>query len=162
MSKLGRALEMAAWALLVGIVVLLLAGFLLAWWLQGRWLRYQFEVKWGQHGKRVLLVYSETREWQQYVAEERIAGLRERAVLLKWARRSEMKRNAPLETKIFSHWGDDRMFNPTAIYLPKWGKVKTIRFRQAFKDFRHGKEQELRKTRDQLAAIVDRLATRGA
>ena len=48
----------------------------------------------------------------------------------------------------------DREFNPLAIVFPERGLVQVIRFWQAFRDYKHGKERALRAAEAELAAAV--------
>jgi hypothetical protein len=146
------------------LLPLIIPAGLLIRWIKGKWLRHKFEFKWGQHGKRFLLVYSESPNWQQHIEEKWIPKLKERAVFLNWSHRSEWLQtwNIPIEVKIFWHWGGYREFNPMAIYFPKKGKIKIIRFWKAFKDFKHGKEAVLSKTEREMFDIIDELERESA
>ncbi|MHC4676413.1 MAG: hypothetical protein ACYTBZ_28325, partial [Planctomycetota bacterium] len=97
-------------------------------WIIGRRLRYQFEKKWASQGKRILLVYSESPNWQTYIEENWLPRLQDHVVILNWSDRKEWEKNPTLESKILRHWGGYRAFNPLAVYFPKTGEVQTIRF----------------------------------
>ncbi len=51
-------------------------------------------------------------------------------------------------------WGGDREFNPLAIVIPERGPVQVIRFWQAFRDHKHGRDRALRVAEAELAAAV--------
>ncbi|HET6836699.1 MAG TPA: hypothetical protein VFH24_01585 [Gemmatimonadales bacterium] len=48
----------------------------------------------------------------------------------------------------------DREYNPVAIIIPKTGKMRVIRFWKAFRDYRHGKDQALRRAEAELEGAV--------
>ncbi len=124
---------------------------------KGYRLKIMFGQKWETHGKRILFVYSESPNWKPYVEKTILPKLETHVVTLNWSLRSEWRKTMPLEAKIFRHWGGDKEFNPIAIVLPKKGKVAVIRFWQAFKDARHGKEQTLRKAEAELYGLLEKI-----
>lgn len=104
-----------------------------------------------------MLVYSESPNWQDYIEANWLPRLRSHAVILNWSDRNDWKQAKPLEAKILRHWGGYSEFNPMAVYFPRVGKVKTIRFFKAFRDFKHGKERSLKQAESELFAIVDQI-----
>ena len=56
----------------------------------------------------------------------------------------------PLEAKVFKQWAGEREFNPLAIIFSRSGKVKVIRFWQAFRDYKHGNEKLLKEAEASL------------
>jgi len=150
--------------LVIGAFILLVAGILGAvvfQWARGVWLRRRFRATWGRRGKRLFLVYSESPNWHQYITEHWMPRLIPYVVCVNWSRRNEWKRRPPLEVKILRYWGGEYDFNPMAVYFPKRGQVEVIRFRKAFKEFKRGKEQALRKAEHRLFEIVDVLEKAG-
>jgi hypothetical protein len=123
----------------------------------GKRLGSKFRIKWGPEGKFILFVYSESPNWQEYIEENIIPKLEPNVVTLNWSRRSEWKENEPLEAKVLYHWGGDSEFNPLAVVFPKKGKVETIRFFKAFKDYKHGNSKLLKQQEDNLFQLVARL-----
>jgi hypothetical protein len=142
---------------LIILLPILIPSFLLGTWMRGLYLRNQFALNFGNFGKRFVLVYSESPNWQGYIEENWLPKLHNHAVVLNWSKRNVWQKAKPLEAKILRHWGGDREFNPMVVYFPKVGRVKTIRFFQAFKDFKHGKEHSLRKAERELFALVDQV-----
>ena len=143
--------------LVVLVFILWLVGAFVFQWECGIWLRQRFRATWGRNGKRLLLVYSESPNWHQYITEHWMPRLSPYAVCVNWSRRNEWKPHPPLEAKILRHWGGAYEFNPMVVYFPKHGQVEVIRFWKAFKDFKHGKEQALRKAERRLFEIVNAL-----
>jgi hypothetical protein len=145
------------------LMVLLLVGVFLgaSRWAYAQDLRRKFERKWGRQRRRILLVYSESPNWQGYIEEKWLPRLRGRAVILNWSQRSTWMRDAPLEAAVHRRWGGDREFNPMAIYLPRKGKVQVVRFWKAFRDLKHDKAQTLRAAEAELFYLADELEGEG-
>jgi hypothetical protein len=140
---------------LVVLPVLLLALPFLAfgaWWdaRKRRRLQREFHERWGGQGKRLLLVYSNSPNWQAYVEENWLPQLESLAVVLNWSERSSWVERHPFEARIFRAWAGDREFNPVAIIIPAEGPVRVIRFWQAFHDYKHGKDRTLRAAEAEL------------
>ncbi len=148
-------------ALFVPIVIVLAIVFSpllllmwLKWLINGLWLNICFRVKWGKKDKHILYVYSESPNWQQYIENNIAPKIDQKTVFLNWSKRSEWKNKKPLETKVLEYWGGEAEFNPLAVvFLPK-GKVKVIRFHQAFKDYRHGKNTLLKNREAELYGVL--------
>ena len=121
---------------------------------RGQWLRMRFRKKWGSEGKTILFVYSESPNWKDYIEREIIPKLSPYAVSLNYSRRAEWKHKKPLEAKIWKQWSGAREFNPMAIVIPDRGKVKTVRFHQAFRDYKHGKDHLLRQKEVELFSLI--------
>jgi hypothetical protein len=144
---------------IVLVPILLLA---LPFWAVGAWLdrrkkrRLQtgFHNRWGQQGKRLLLVYSNSPNWQAYVEENWLPQLQPIAVVLNWSERSTWAEQHPFEADIFRTWAGRREFNPLAIVIPADGPVRVVRFWQAFRDFKHGKDRTLRAAEAELGAAL--------
>ena len=119
-----------------------------------RRLQREFHNRWGEQGKRLLLVYSKSPNWQAYVEENWLPQLEFIAVVLDWSERSTWAERQPFEAEIFRTWAGDREFNPLAIIIPADGPVRVIRFWQAFRDYKHGKDRTLRAAEAELAAAL--------
>ena len=119
-----------------------------------RRLQREFHKRWGGQGKRLLLVYSNSPNWQAYVEENWLPRLESIAVVLNWSERSTWAERHPFEADIFQMWAGEREFNPLAIIIPADGRVRVIRFWQAFRDYKHGKDCTLRATEAELGAAL--------
>jgi hypothetical protein len=147
------------------VLVLLVPGLLLGipgYWLYGKWLKLRWERTWGREGKRILLVYSRSPNWQTYIENAWLPRVVPHAVVVDWSDRSTWPRRVPLEIRVFRYWGGEREFNPMALLFPKRGKVRTLRFRKAFRDFKHGKDSALRAAESELFAFVDAIQREAA
>ena len=147
---------------LVVVLLILCIPALLALWVldrirlffYGAWLRFRFVRRWKPESKHILFVHSESPNWEHYIEENITPVIRENAVFLNWSKRAEWKNGKPLEAKILYHWGGEFEFNPMAIVFIRGRKVKTIRFLQAFRDYKHGKSLLLRKQETELFACL--------
>jgi len=139
------------------LVVLLLPTLLVAlpgYWLYGQWLKVRWEQTWGRQGKRILLVYSRSPHWHGYIENNWLPRVAPHAVA-DWSDRSTWPKWAPLEIRAFRYWGGKRDFNPLALLFPKRGKVRALRFWQAFRDLKHGKKITLQTAETELFGFVD-------
>ena len=110
------------------------------------------------HGRRVLFVYSESPTWQSYIEVNILPRIRERAVVLNWSQRRQWSSTSPWEARFFRRFAGDREFNPLALVFCRRGRVKAVRFHQAFLDFKHGKESALRQAEAELFTLVEAAA----
>ena len=143
--------------LTIPILVLALPFLAVSAWLDGRKrrrLQREFHERWGAHGKRMLLVYSNSPNWQAYVEENLRPQLDSIAVVLNWSERVTWTERNPFEADIFRTWAGDQEFNPLAIIIPADGAVRVIRFWQAFRDYKHGKDRTLRTAEAELEAAL--------
>lgn len=138
--------------------VLILAGVAAVGWagsaLYGYWLRTRWDRTFGRAGKRILLVYSRSPHWQDYIEQNWLPRLEGRIIVLNWSDRATWRRPFSLEVRVFRHWAGDREFNPLAILFPSRGRVRTVRFWRAFRDFKHAKDSQLRKAEEELFAFA--------
>lgn len=150
---------MAVVLLAVAVPVLLLALPFLAIgaWRDGRKrrrLQRAFRARWGASGKRLLLVYSNSPHWRAYIEAHWLPRIARAAVVLNWSERARWPEQHPFEAEIFRMWAGDREFNPLAIVIPERGPVQVIRFWQAFRDYKHGKEGALKAAESELGAAA--------
>jgi hypothetical protein len=119
-----------------------------------RRLQREFHKRWGGRGKRLVLVYSNSPNWQAYVEENWLPRLESIAVVLNWSERGTWAERHPFEADIFRAWAGEREFNPLAIIIPADGPVRVIRFWQAFREYKHGKDRTLRAAEAELGAAL--------
>jgi hypothetical protein len=149
-------------AVILGIVAIPILVLALPFLAVGAWLdrrkrrrlQREFHNLWGAHGKRLLLVYSNSPNWQAYVEERWLPHLDSMAVVLNWSERRTWPERHPLEADIFRTWGGNQAFNPLAIIIPADGQVRVIRFWQAFRDYKHGKDHTLRAAEAELETAL--------
>jgi hypothetical protein len=123
-------------------------------------LRREFLRRWPE--KRGILVYSNSPNWQQYIEQHWLPRIGSQFVLLNWSNRSQWAVESPFEARVFRRFAGDREFNPLAIIFlplgvpaPSTRNAAVIRFFQAFKDFRHGKDGLLHAREAELFSHCD-------
>ena len=157
--KVAGALLLAVLAPILLVILVLAAPLIAVGLAYDRWerakLRRAFTARWGQAGKDVLLVYSDSPHWKDYVEARWLPRLQARAVVLNWSERAKWADGHPLEAAIFRRWAGDREFNPIAIVMPRQGPVRVVRFWRAFRDYKHGRDRALRAAEQELALALD-------
>lgn len=98
--------------------------------------------------QRVLFVYSESPIWKGYIEGEILPYIRDRAVILNWSDRRNWKNS--LAVLAFRYFGGYRNFNPIGMVFRPFHFVKTYRFFEAFKEFKHGNSKSVEKIRKEL------------
>lgn len=131
-------------------------------------LRREFLRRWP--GRRGIIVYSSSPNWQTYIETHWLPALADQAVILNWSERATWAERHPFEQRVFRRYGGEREFNPLAIifrprrrfatlrawldgirrldpsgmFAPNARDTEVVRFYQAFRDYRHGKDRLLR------------------
>jgi hypothetical protein len=100
--------------------------------------------------RRILLVYSRSPVWQEYIERNWLPLLADHAMVLNWSDRATWKGRRSFAVWVFHHWAPSYNFNPMAIVLPGFRPAKCIGFYYAFRDWKHGKEETLRDAEKQL------------
>ena len=160
LHKLVFVLLFPLWIWIVLLVLFIVIPFRIVFdFFRGLYLRYLFCTKWKAEGKFILFVYSNSPNWQEYIENNIFPKLQSHVVILNCSRKSEWKKNPTVESKVFKHWGGERDYNPMAVIFPKFGKVRTIRFFQAFKDYKHGKKDLLERQEALLFELFNELKT---
>jgi hypothetical protein len=84
------------------------------------------------------------------MAEHIISVLQPQSIIMNWSKRSEWSQSRSLRVLNFNYFGGKRDFNPLAIVFRPFRRAKVFRFWDAFKNYKHGKEQSLEKIREEL------------
>lgn len=108
---------------------------------------------WCPRGKRVLLVYSESPHWQDYILTELRPCLPESTETLNWSHSKQWNRWS-LAVLAFHYFGGARDFNPMVIVFRPMRWAKTFRFWNAFREFRHGKPNSIRTVLTELSGTL--------
>ena len=144
-------------AALSPLILVLLALLLLGlpfYWMYRLLLRLVLEVVVAVNGRRILLVYSRSPVWQEYVEGNWLPRLRDYAMVLNWSDRSTWKVRRSFPAWVFRHWAPSDNFNPMAIVFPRFRLARRIGFYYAFRDWKHGKDRSLKEAETQLFAFV--------
>jgi hypothetical protein len=154
--------------LAIPLLVVLIIGLLLYGWFQDIRLGLRVRKDWLSRGKSVLFVYSDSPNFKGYVESNILPKIGERAMILNWSERSRLKWDETLEARVFWHstgvrryfekgkkkWaGED--YCPLAIVFTPWWSPKVIRFWQAFKEFKHGKDAGLKQCEKRLFELLE-------
>jgi hypothetical protein len=141
-----------------GIVALVCVILALVWaaeeWRKWRSAR-RFRAAWGRQGKDLLIVYSNSPNWQRYIEAGWLTKWDSRAVVLNWSERKQWESSPRPEVRLFRAHAGDAEFNPLAIVVPaSGGPARVVRFWRAFRDAKHGKDKALRDAEARLEAYL--------
>ena len=147
--------------------------------LRHRAFRRRFDAIHGT-GRRGILIYSDSPNWQSYIESHWLPRLRGRLVVLNWSERARWDELHPLEAPFVRRHMGDINFNPIAIVFlssrvvdrlrearraarrlepigivsPFLSHVSTVRFLMAFRDFKHGRDEALRAAEARLWSLL--------
>jgi hypothetical protein len=152
LKELGRGL---LYAPLVLLTIVLLPVLLLLYGLYLLALNALIRTLWLPRGKDVLLVYSDSPIWQDYMTREILPLVKHRAKVLNWSERKRWPRWS-LPVRVFHIYSGSRDFNPIVIVFPPFEKAVLFRFFPAFQEFKHGKPDPLERMREDLIAHLQR------
>lgn len=148
----GRAFPLV---LAVAVVVALLGDAARRWYLHVLGRRFRRE----HSGRDLLLVYTDSPHWKEYIESKWVARWRGRTVTLN--RSHPWSRKQP-EAALWLAVAGITDHTPMAIVVPPRGKIRVITFFAAFRDFKHGKEQRLRAAEQELENAIQASAAAGA
>lgn len=110
---------------------------------------------WLPKGKDILLVYSNSPIWQEYMATQVLPLVQERAVVLNWSERKQWpKRSRSLEVAVFLHFGGRREYNPLVAVFRPARRARLFRFWSAFKDWKRGYREPVERLRHDLLSAL--------
>jgi hypothetical protein len=110
-------------------------------------------IAWGSHKRYVLFVYSDSLIWKEYIENEILPHIQDRAVFLNWSERKTW-RHISLAVLVFRHFGGHRNFNPMAVVFRPFKLVKEIRFYEAFREFKEGDPERVEKLKAELFETI--------
>jgi hypothetical protein len=110
-------------------------------------------VLWLPKGKDVLLVYSDSPIWREFMATQVLPLVQKRAIVLNW---SERNRWLPfsLRTHVFRCFGGSREFNPLVILFRPLQRARIFRFWLPFKDWKRGYSEPVERLRQELLSSL--------
>lgn len=106
-------------------------------------------VWWLPRGRDVLLVYSDSPIWQEYMTKQIIPLVASRAEILNWSERNRWS-DWSLAVRVFRTYSGGKDFNPMVILFPPMGKARFFRFLPAFQDWKQGNPVSLEHMRQDL------------
>ena len=136
-------------------ILALIIFFVLLYCVRTLYLLIMIKKHWSHNGKTLLFVYSNSPVWQEYIENNVLPKIESKAVILNWSERSKWDRKPrSLEAKVFRHWAGSREYNPIAMIFNPGRKIEILRFWQAFRDHKHGKEKPLKEMESKLFELV--------
>jgi hypothetical protein len=156
-QELSKRLQfMVAIPVLVALIIigLPLAGCVyVLWWLYGMTIHVLVWGCWCMRGIHVIVVYSDSPVWHDYIDEKMIPRLPENTIILNW---SECRtwQWYPLRVQVFHYFGGKRHFNPLVLVFHPLRRTGTFRFWQAFRDYKHGNSQPLHEMEQRMFKAV--------
>lgn len=155
-------LALLAWPVVVVIATVAIGAFGVDRWRKWRSVQ-SFRATFGDQGKDLLLVFSNSPHWQRYIEETWLPRWGHRAVVLNWSERSQWNGSAQAAVALFRAYAGGREFNPLGIVVPRQGRqARVVRFWLAFRDYKHGKNRLLLEKEAELDGWLSAAdATRG-
>lgn len=108
---------------------------------------------WLPRGKDVLLVYSDSPIWREYITTEVLPLVQQRAIVLNWSERKTWRKWSP-GVRAFYHFGGTREFNPLVVVFRPARRARVFRFWRAFKDWKRGQTESVTQLRHQLIGTL--------
>ena len=150
LARVGQiAVAVPVLLLLLPLVVLVLG----IYFLYGLALQVLIWSCWCTRGTRVLLVYSDSPVWHDYLEREVIPRLPQRTVVLNWSERRQWA-SWSLAVWAFRYFGGHREYNPLAVVFRPFRWARTFRLYEPFRDFKHGKTASLQQAVHDLFRCV--------
>ena len=113
---------------------------------------------WYPRGRYGLIVYSNSPVWQDYFEQHVLPHVRSRAAVLNWSERTRW--TSSLAVTLFRFFAGSRDFNPIAMVFKPFRWVESFRFYRPFKDYKHGRPEEVEVLRDELLRSLGALPPR--
>lgn len=134
---------------LSGIFLLLVAILFLPWlsiyfailFIIGLFIRIKLHFKWPK-SKYILFIYSDSEHWAPYIEQNIIPKIQESAIIINRTKQQNWKQEYKAEYKAIAHWAHEDI-NPIALVFKPYRRVKSFRFYEAFRDYKHGKDSSL-------------------
>jgi len=137
-----KILEILTVILLLPLLISLAFLALATWLAHGVVLNVLVWLCWCTRGTKLLLVYSDSPVWHDYIEENLIPRLPDSTIVLNWSQRRSWRWYS-LPVMVLRYFGGTREFNPMVIAFRPFRWATTFRCWQAFKDYKHGNKQTL-------------------
>jgi len=154
-ATMRRFLEILIVILLLPLLIPIAFLALTTWLVHGVLLNVLVWICWCTRGTNLLLVYSDSPVWHDYIEENLIPRLPESTIVLNWSQRRTWRWYS-LPVMVLRYFGGTREFNPMIVAFRPFRWATTFRFFQAFKDYKHGKQQTLVSMERDLFAYLAR------
>jgi hypothetical protein len=134
---------------LLPLIILLLGIGIMAFLAYRLILNALVRVWWLPRGKDILLVYSDSPIWHEYMTKHILPLVESRAEILNWSERNRWP-NWSLAVRVFRSYSGGRDFNPMVILFPPLGKALFFRFLPAFQEQKRGSPEPLERMRQDM------------
>jgi hypothetical protein len=153
-TKIAIGVIVSPFIIAVAIVILLPIVFLI---FLGRlvghlWYVSRLRAAWPS-GKFVLIAYTESQLWAPYIEKELLPQINEHCIVVNRSR-EDWKREFRAEGRALAFWGGSRSYNPIAVVLRPWGRVRVFRLYDPFKELKHGQPAPLETIARELVQCI--------
>ena len=107
---------------------------------------------WCFRGRDILFVYSDSPIWHDYIEQQILPRLGERAVVLNLSHLTRWRLS--LARVAFYYFGGWRAFNPLAVVFRPFRRTRKFRFLQPFRDFKHGHPEALYQMESEFFGLI--------
>ena len=127
------------------------------------WLLYRISLNlliwcfWYPQGKFVLFVHSDSPVSQAYLQKNLLPIVKEHAVVLNWSERKQWSRRS-LAVRAFYSFGGRYDYNPLVVVFRPLRTARVFRFHRPFRDYKHGKPEQLERMSRELAQLVEQIS----
>ncbi|MFZ1135474.1 MAG: hypothetical protein WAN69_11025 [Candidatus Korobacteraceae bacterium] len=154
MSRVQQLVMRRVWQavfiiLLLPLLLPLTALAVTLWFLHRVTLYLLVWLLWLPKGKDILFVYSDSPIWKEYMIQQLLPLMDQRAVVLNWSERSKWRKWS-LAVRVLRSFGGGREFNPMVILFRPLRRAQTFRFWSAFKEWKHGETDSVERLRNEL------------
>jgi hypothetical protein len=108
---------------------------------------------WCVRGRNVLLVYSDSPIWHDYIEQYFLPRVADRAIVLNWSQRRHWRRTLPVLA--FRYFGGSRDHTPIAVVFRPFQIARVFRFYKPFHDFKHGRTEPLTAMENEFFALLE-------
>lgn len=108
---------------------------------------------WLPRGRDVLVVYSDSPIWSEYMRNEVLPLVEGRAFVLNWSERRNWK-TWSLRVRVLRTFGGEQAFNPMVILFRPFRPARLFRFWLPFKDWKRGHRAPVDRLRQELVTLL--------
>ena len=113
---------------------------------------------WGVKGKDLLVIYSDSPYWKEYFENGLLPQIESRSYSLNLSTRAKMQ-TYNLQILAFDLFKYEKDYNPMVVLFPFLRWPRRYQYYQAFKEFKHGKENALTKVENQVFEALNQSLT---
>lgn len=101
----------------------------------------------------MLLVYSDSPIWHEYMTTQVLPLVQKRAIVLNWSERKRWPRWS-LGVAVFYHFGGAGNFNPLVVFFQPLRLARIFRFWSAFNDWKRGHKDPVERLTQEIVASL--------